>query len=138
MPDAARFNVTCPNCEKTLRLSARPTVGRKVKCPSCQEPFVPEIEAEEAEASGKERHREQRGADRPRKKKSQRQSAGGALVLVLLGVGLVVCLGLFAVGAFVWPGFLVNRDNASQNTSKSGDKGAGGDKGTGGDRAADR
>jgi hypothetical protein len=46
-----KISFTCPNCAKVLRSSTRPPAGKKVKCPACGEPFVPELDEEEAEAT---------------------------------------------------------------------------------------
>jgi predicted RNA-binding Zn-ribbon protein involved in translation (DUF1610 family) len=43
----ASVSVTCPNCAKVLRLSARPAKGKNIKCPSCGEAFLPELDDEE-------------------------------------------------------------------------------------------
>ena len=49
MPNTkTRVSVTCPNCAKVLRLSARPAHGKKIKCPACEEAFVPELDDEES------------------------------------------------------------------------------------------
>ena len=41
---ASSVNVTCANCAKALRLSARPAKGKKIKCPACGEAFLPELD----------------------------------------------------------------------------------------------
>lgn len=48
MSSVKSVSFTCPNCSKVLRASARPPAGKKVKCPACSEPFVPELDDEEA------------------------------------------------------------------------------------------
>jgi hypothetical protein len=45
------ISFTCPNCAKVLRASARPPAGKKIKCPACGEAFVPELDAEDEEAT---------------------------------------------------------------------------------------
>jgi hypothetical protein len=42
--------ITCPECDKKLRLSKRPDDGKKVKCPACGEAFVPALTDDDAEA----------------------------------------------------------------------------------------
>ena len=44
----ATISFTCPHCEKVLRSTQRPPAGRKVKCPACNEGFVPELDNDEA------------------------------------------------------------------------------------------
>jgi phage FluMu protein Com len=48
MASVKSVSFTCPNCSKVLRASARPPAGKKIKCPACSEPFVPELDDEEA------------------------------------------------------------------------------------------
>src|SRR5262245_23039178 len=45
----ASISITCPNCAKVLRPKSRPPEGKKVKCPSCESAFMPEITEEEDE-----------------------------------------------------------------------------------------
>ncbi|MSU77239.1 MAG: hypothetical protein EXS16_03985 [Gemmataceae bacterium] len=44
----ATISFTCPHCEKVLRSTQRPPAGRNVKCPACNEGFVPELDNDEA------------------------------------------------------------------------------------------
>ena len=39
----ASISIHCPHCDGTLKLQNRNAVGKKVRCPKCQEPFVVEI-----------------------------------------------------------------------------------------------
>jgi hypothetical protein len=48
---ATKILFTCPNCAKVLRSSARPPKGKKIKCPACEEAFLPELEDEDAGAT---------------------------------------------------------------------------------------
>jgi hypothetical protein len=48
---ATKISFTCPNCAKVLRSSTRPPKGKKVKCPACGEPFLPELDDEDEEAT---------------------------------------------------------------------------------------
>lgn len=40
----AAVTFKCPHCARVLRTANAPPAGKKVKCPSCGEPFVPEVE----------------------------------------------------------------------------------------------
>ncbi len=44
----ATISFTCPHCAKVLRSTQKPPAGRKVKCPACNEGFVPELDDDEA------------------------------------------------------------------------------------------
>src|SRR5262245_61963005 len=41
------IRATCPNCESRLTIKDASAVGKKIKCPKCQTPFVVEAPAEE-------------------------------------------------------------------------------------------
>jgi hypothetical protein len=56
--------VACPNCKRKLRVPDD-LVGRKVKCPGCQEPFTADAGGAETLALRPEKPREGRVADRP-------------------------------------------------------------------------
>jgi hypothetical protein len=107
------ISVTCPNCAKVLRLSARPASGKKIKCPACSEPFLPDLEDDDtaiqekpsvkaksaSNKSGGKKSRDQEDDsppkkrqrdedededDRPAKKKKKAKKAGGSMLLIIL------------------------------------------------------
>src|SRR6185312_1635625 len=99
-------------------------------CPSCDDAFVPEIEDDansiqerptlkakskpstKGDPDERPRSKKRREDDeRPSRKSKKAKSSGNMMlivVLLLLGGGLIFGMGLLAVGAFVWPGFLVS------------------------------
>ncbi len=133
----ATFTFSCPKCDKVLRTSSRPAEDKKIKCPACGKPFVPELDDEDddegtriqekptlkakpkvkanaSKASGKKRRVDDDDDDedeRPALKKKPAKKSGGnmflIILLVLAGGGVFLGLGVCGVGAFVWPGFLV-------------------------------
>lgn len=50
--DMANISITCPNCAKILRCKEAPPAGKKVKCPSCSEVFLPDLNGEEDDTEG--------------------------------------------------------------------------------------
>lgn len=122
----ARISFRCPQCDKVLNTSTRPTSGKKVRCPECGEIFVPEIDDDDATGFQKRPSvKRTAAADDPdeedeerhsRKTTKVKQSAGGGallvIVLLLLGGGggvLFLLCGGVALTAFVWPGFLIGK-----------------------------
>ena len=110
-----RVSLTCPSCETDIRVPGPLVPGRKVRCPECEEKFVPETDDEEQEEEGEEEE------ERPRKKRKKRKQesssnlvpilvfgGGGALLLLLAG-GVVLIL--WATGVF---------DKSSKKASASG------------------
>jgi phage FluMu protein Com len=158
---AVTIRFTCPHCAKVLRTSTRPAQGKKVKCPACDEAFVPDLDDEEestgiqerpsikakAKSSSKNRADEDEDdrpakkrrrneddeddeEDRPsRKKKKTKQKTGGNMMLVVLlllgGGGLFLGVGLLALGAFVWPGFMLSKSD-DKKLAKNNPDGKGG------------
>ena len=51
----ASISFTCPNCAKVLRTGTRPPTGKKVRCPTCSQVFVPDLNVEEEAASIQEK-----------------------------------------------------------------------------------
>ena len=51
MANVTSVSFTCPHCAKVLRASAKPAAGKKIKCPACSHPFIPELEGEEDETT---------------------------------------------------------------------------------------
>lgn len=39
-------SVSCPSCEASLKLTGTPPAGKKIRCPKCQTPFLPDVEEE--------------------------------------------------------------------------------------------
>jgi phage FluMu protein Com len=52
---AVTIRFTCPHCAKVLRTSTRPAQGKKVKCPACDEAFVPDLDDAKESTSIQER-----------------------------------------------------------------------------------
>src|SRR6516162_10232239 len=52
---AVTIRFTCPHCAKVLRTSTRPAQGKKVKCPACDEAFVPDLDDAEKSTSIQEK-----------------------------------------------------------------------------------
>ena len=150
--DGAR--VKCPECgkgfvpelddeEEASGVQERPTLKVKgkaaAKADPDEKPRSKKSRAEDAEAPKKSRRRDEDDEDedddddddRPSKKKKGKEKASGSnmliLLLVLLGGGFVLSLGLLAVGAFVWPGFM--RSKPDDQMVQARDKGAGLDAG---------
>jgi len=44
---ASKITFACPDCGATLSVSDRSKLGKKIKCPKCQEIFIPEVPEEE-------------------------------------------------------------------------------------------
>lgn len=116
----------CPHCDKIFSLKNSATLGKKLKCPKCAEPFVvkkykaPEEEPaddynfdydeedyeapEETEPEEEEEapRRKSSGGSRSKKKTSKKGGGGAkALVPILIGVAAVSVLGLVGWGGFV-------------------------------------
>ena len=111
----ASIRITCPDCAKALRLSARPPAGKKLKCAACGALFVPSFDDEE-EATGiqespkvqtKAAHRDEDEDTPPRrqsrrddddydddvsikKKKRKRAKAGSGRMLLMIGLAVVL------------------------------------------------
>jgi hypothetical protein len=149
------ISVTCPNCDKTLRLSARPAQGKKIKCPACEEIFVPKFKEASAitanpsqlkasaskngkrpraeEEDDVDDEEEEEEEERPAKKKNKKKKAkaGSNMVLILLLAGggfLLLSVGGFVLTAFVWPGFMISKPNgpiASKDGKNKGNTGEG-------------
>src|SRR5712664_3835130 len=115
-----KIHVTCPNCDKALRLSARPAKGKKIKCPACEEIFVPKFDDDGAAittkpglaktASSKSNGKKPRADEeeeeerRPAKKKKKKAKAGSNMVMILLLAGggfLFLSLAGVGIAAFV-------------------------------------
>jgi hypothetical protein len=140
------ITITCSGCEKKLRMSKRPEAGKKVKCPSCGEAFLPEVEDEaeptaiqakpRAGASARRRDQEEEAPvrkhvrdeedeadDEPRARKKPRKQKSGsrAIVFALLGTGVALvalsCCGVGVTG-FVWPGFFLRKPDEDKLLSK--------------------
>jgi predicted Zn finger-like uncharacterized protein len=56
--------VTCPNCSAALKLANAPPAGKRIRCPKCSEPFLPEIE-EDSSAAGEAVQAAQKPAAKP-------------------------------------------------------------------------
>jgi hypothetical protein len=52
---ALTIRFTCPHCAKVLRTSTRPAPGKKIKCPACDEAFVPDLDDAEDSTGIQER-----------------------------------------------------------------------------------
>ena len=52
---AAKFTYSCPHCDKVLKTGVRPAAGKKIKCPACDEPFVPELDNDDEESGFQEK-----------------------------------------------------------------------------------
>lgn len=158
-PEAGR-KVKCPECGKAFTpdlddddndeaaaVQERPTLKAKSKSGSKSDPDdkprskKPRDDDDDGDAPRKKRQRDEDddADDRPSKKKKGKEKAGGSMMLVvlllLLGGGFVLSLALLAVGAFVWPGFMVRKaDDKVAEGIKPGinnpDKGLGGNKPT--------
>jgi hypothetical protein len=139
------ITITCSGCEKKLRMSKRPEAGKKVKCPSCGETFLPEAEddaaptaiqekpragasarrrIEEEEVPVRKRARDEDEADdepQPRKKPRKQKSGSKAVVFALLGTGVALvalsCCGVGVTG-FVWPGFFLRKPDEDKLLSR--------------------
>lgn len=104
--------LTCPNCDKTLRLKNDPG-GKKVRCPACGESFAPEDEAiaekpqkkkirqpvpdDDEEPDSDEELEEEKPKKKKKKKKKQKSNTtlyvalgGGAAALIALILVLVL------------------------------------------------
>jgi hypothetical protein len=117
----------CPSCQKALKTSAQVPAGKKIKCPECSHVFRLPALAEVSEERVAKRvtvppdtprpstrkvikeapaDDESDSQDKPAPRKSKKKAAKNKnMPLILAGVAAV--LGLLAVTAFVWPGFLV-------------------------------
>jgi hypothetical protein len=52
---AVTIRFTCPHCAKVLRTGTRPAPGKKIKCPACDEAFVPDLDDAEDSTGIQER-----------------------------------------------------------------------------------
>lgn len=120
---AEPLSTQCPHCDKILKLKTTASLGKKVACPRCSEPFVVKrykelevIEDDVDEYEDYETPEDEVEEVRPRRsssrsggrssKKGKKKSGGGAkwLMPLLIGIGVVVgvgaigTLGYFVVG----------------------------------------
>ncbi len=68
-------NITCPNCQKTLRLPEN-LMGKRVRCPGCQEVFTaedPEAGVEPVEEQEEEAIQEERPSRPARRRRRERE-----------------------------------------------------------------
>ena len=147
MASVKSFTFSCPKCDKVLRTGNRPAEGKKIKCPACGKPFVPELDDDDDEGSRiqtkpslkakqkaktnvsktgvKKRRADEEDDDdeRPSAKKKAAKKSGGNMILIILlvlfGGGFLVSAGLCGVGAFVWPGFLKSEKTAEQKLAEA-------------------
>jgi predicted Zn finger-like uncharacterized protein len=111
--------VTCPECDTSLKLAAKPAAGKKVKCPKCEAIFAPgegearRVTAERPAAPARppsRRVEDEEEDDRDREERRQRRqpvkkSGSNALLIGLLVGGgllvlLVVCGGIAAFALY--------------------------------------
>ncbi len=111
---AGKISFECPGCSAKLSVGDRSKLGKKIKCPKCQEVFLPEVPDEEEledfddevdEEPKKSSKPLKRGAVSAKKTVSKGKSTGGGSNGALIGGGiaaliLVGGIGLFASGAF--------------------------------------
>lgn len=115
------FSTVCPSCSAKLRLKTAPPTGKKIRCPKCEETFVPESEAarevdpwdipdessmpsrgEDDDNTGDEEERERYVPARSLKKKPTKRKAAsapfptGPVVGGVAVVGLIVLVAMFA------------------------------------------
>ena len=118
--------IKCPACgeafvpdledeEESTRIQERPSIKAKAKSSSNNR-----ATDDEADRPPKKRRRneddEDDEEDRPsrKKKKAKQKTAGNMMLVVLLllgGGGVFLGVGLLAVGAFVWPGFMLSKSD---------------------------
>ncbi|HUQ73039.1 MAG TPA: zinc-ribbon domain-containing protein [Planctomycetaceae bacterium] len=112
---ADRISISCSNCGAGLKLDAE-KLGKKIKCPKCNEVFVAnsdedleeveEIEEEEeAQPKRKAGQPSGRSGGKGGKKGAGKKSGGSGMLIALIGGGvallfLLVGVGLYAAGAF--------------------------------------
>ena len=117
----------CPSCGKSLKTSASVPAGKKIKCPGCSHVFrLPDSTELVEEAVAKRvtvppetprpatrkaikqapADEESSSQDEPAPRKAKKKAVKNKNMLMVLG-GVAAVLGLLAVTAFVWPGFLV-------------------------------
>jgi predicted Zn finger-like uncharacterized protein len=107
------LSITCPHCATRLKLKDTGSVGKKVPCPKCKQPFVveapPESEEDEFDfgeevSEAEEEMDEEPPAPAARKKPAKKSSGGSKAPLIIaggvVGVLLVAGLGLYAMGVF--------------------------------------
>ncbi|HTI52070.1 MAG TPA: MJ0042-type zinc finger domain-containing protein [Planctomycetaceae bacterium] len=108
------LSITCPHCATRLKLKDSGSVGKKVPCPKCKQPFVveapPEDEEDEFDFGEEVSEAEDELDDEPpapaarRKPAAKRSSGGSSLPLIIggsvVGVLLLAGLGLYAAGVF--------------------------------------
>src|SRR5262249_11816255 len=64
-----------------------------------------------------------RRSAKPVKKGTKKEQSGKGLLIGLIAGGVVLLLGGFALGAWVWPGFLKSSDTDGKGNLAGGDKG---------------
>lgn len=109
------LSITCPHCATRLKLKDSSSVGKKVPCPKCKQPFVveapPEPEEDEFEFGEEVSEAEEAMDEEPepaapaaRRKPAKKSSRGSNLPLIIggsvVGVLLLAGLGLYAAGVF--------------------------------------
>jgi predicted Zn finger-like uncharacterized protein len=130
----ATISIRCPECRAALKFDSTPAPGKKIKCPRCNEVFVPETDEDAPLATavqsspGKSRaSRREEDEERPRRRKADRddeehpragklkKSGSGGLLLVIgvvcVGVLMLACGG---VGLAAW---LILTPAATRNPS---------------------
>ena len=111
----------CPKCDATVKLASRPAEGKKVKCPECEASFVAsdnevaerstavKTKPDRSTAASKRRPQEDEddddGEKRPRrggKAKKKSSSKVGLIIGLVAGVGVLLLVGVVAVGGLAW------------------------------------
>ena len=108
-----RYDVPCPSCEATVPIRSTSAIGKKIECPKCKYRFIaPEPPEDGDEDDG--------GAVKTKKKegtKKGKKAKAGGNTMVIVGV----LLGVFAVGALVFGGWLLlGNDSTPPSTPKPG------------------
>lgn len=135
----SKIRLRCPECDTLIRLNDPPRRGKKVRCPECEHAFWPDDEDEttrfqekpngkpkslarsdadpdEKPRNKRDKHDDDRDTDGRRTKKKEKPKSN-MMMLIVGGLGLVGGGGallsccLCGLGAFVWPGWLMTKNN---------------------------